>query len=48
MAVRAQVMFNWTGSKENHLSIKKGEKVVVLQQGEKWWSGEVDGKVGGL
>lgn len=42
------MLFTWRGSKDNQLSIMKGEVVTVLQQSEKWWSGEVDGKVGGL
>ena len=39
-------MYNWKGSKDNHLSIKKGQFVRVLSKSEKWWSGEVEGRVG--
>lgn len=45
-AVNAQVIFSWQGSKDNHLSLVRGEVVCVLEQREKWWSGEYQGKVG--
>ena len=45
--LRAQVIFSWKGSKDNHLPIQRGEIVSVLQQSEKWWSGEFNGKVTG-
>ena len=44
--VKAIVKFSWSGSKDNHLSLKRGAIVSVYQQSEKWWSGELDGKVG--
>ena len=42
----AVVLFSWQGSKDNHLSITKGERIGILQQGDKWWSGEKGGKAG--
>jgi hypothetical protein len=45
-AVQAKVLFSWQGSKDNHLSLVRGEVVRVLQQSEKWWSGEMQGQVG--
>jgi len=45
--LRARVIFSWTGSKDNHLPIQRGEMVTVLKQSEKWWSGEAGGKVSG-
>lgn len=42
----AVVIFSWQGSKDNHLTITKGDRIGILQQGDKWWSGEKDGKVG--
>lgn len=45
--IQAKVLFPWEGSKDNHLSLVEGEVVQVLQQGEKWWSGQLLGdKVG--
>ena len=40
------MIFSWTGSKDNHLSLERGKVVRVLEQKEKWWSGEFEGKVG--
>lgn len=40
------MLFAWQGSKDNHLSLKRGAVVTVYEQGDKWWSGELDGKVG--
>ena len=45
-SVQAKVLFSWKGSKDNHLSLVRGEVVQVLQQSDKWWSGELQGKVG--
>lgn len=42
----AKVIYSWQGTKDNHLSIKRDETIRVLQQGQKWWSGEKDGSVG--
>ena len=44
--VKAKVLFAWQGSKDNHLSLKKGALLTVYEQKEKWWSGELEGKVG--
>ena len=43
---KAKVLYNWKGSKDNHLSIKKGEVISILNKSEKWWSGESKGSVG--
>ena len=44
--VKAKVLFAWKGSKDNHLSLIKGALLTVYEQKEKWWSGELEGKVG--
>ncbi len=46
MGVQAEVLYTWKGSKDNHLNLNKGEIVSLLQQSEKWWSGECNGAVG--
>ena len=38
--------FAWQGSKDNHLPLRRGAVLTVYEQNEKWWSGELDGKVG--
>ena len=43
---KAKVLYKWKGSKDNHLSIKKGEVISIIEQTEKWWSAESGGKVG--
>ena len=44
--MQAKVLFSWKGSKDNHLSLVEGEVIQVLQQSEKWWSGQLEDKVG--
>lgn len=44
--MKAKVLYSWKGSKDNHLPIKKGEVITVLQRSEKWWSGEAGGRLG--
>ena len=41
----AKAIFNWKGSKDSHLTIRKGDVISILQQGDKWWSGELNGQV---
>ena len=43
---KVKVLYNWKGSKDNQLVIKKGQIVRILSKTEKWWSGEVEGRVG--
>ena len=43
---KAKVLFAWKGSKDNHLSLRKGALVTVYEQKDKWWSGELEGNVG--
>lgn len=43
---KAKVLFSWQGSKDNHLSLNRGAVLTVYEQNEKWWSGELGGKVG--
>jgi len=45
----AVVLYDWNGSDpENHLSIKKDDKVKILDTNEDWLFGELDGKNGWL
>jgi len=39
----AKALFNWNDS---HLTIHKGDIISLLQQGDKWWFGELNGQVG--
>ena len=46
--VRAEVLYDFDAIEPTELSLKKGDIVVVLQQGDpsSWWKGELNGKVG--
>ncbi|KAK4336868.1 hypothetical protein RND71_043903 [Anisodus tanguticus] len=41
-----QVLYNWEGTDESHLSIKKGDKVKVLDKNQDWIFGECNNKTG--
>lgn len=43
-----QALYDWSGSDENHLSIKKDDKIKVLDSNQDWLFGELDGKTGWL
>ena len=40
------MLISWKGSMDNHLAIKKGEVIWVTDKSGKWWSGEIEGRVG--
>ena len=42
---KVEVIFDWEGSQPNHLTISKGDIIIVKQRGEGWWMGNKDGKV---
>lgn len=45
----AQVLYDWQGTDpENHLSIKKDDKVKIVDSNEDWLFGELNGKTGWL
>ena len=46
IVAKAKALYNWKGSKESHLTILKDDIISILQQGDKWWSGELNGQVG--
>ena len=43
-----QALYDWSGSDENHLSIKKDDMIKVLDSNQDWLFGELDGKTGWL
>ena len=40
-----KVRCTWNGSESNHLSIRQGQLVSILEKEKNWWRGESDGKV---
>ncbi|XP_060069660.1 intersectin-1-like [Ylistrum balloti] len=44
--LQAQALYPWKAKKDNHLSFNKGDIIVVKEQQEMWWSGELNGQVG--
>ncbi|KAL4232905.1 Intersectin 1 (SH3 domain protein) [Mactra antiquata] len=44
--LQAQALYPWKAKKENHLTFNKGDVILVKEQQDMWWSGEVGGKVG--
>ncbi|OCT79044.1 hypothetical protein XELAEV_18030140mg [Xenopus laevis] len=45
-SVKAQALCSWTAKKDNHLNFSKNDTIVVLEQQENWWFGEVRGQKG--
>ena len=43
-----QVLYDWSGTDENHLSIKKDDKIKILDTNQDWLFGELNGKTGWL
>ncbi|KAL8173194.1 UNVERIFIED_CONTAM: Intersectin-2, partial [Gekko kuhli] len=41
--LKAQALCSWTAKKENHLNFSKNDIIIVLEQQENWWFGEVGG-----
>ncbi|XP_053565597.1 intersectin-2 [Bombina bombina] len=44
--LRAQALCSWTAKKDNHLNFTKNDTIIVLEQQENWWFGEVRGQRG--
>ena len=44
--MKAEALYDWDGKKENHLSFRKGDVVLVREQQEHWWFGECNGQSG--
>ncbi|XP_075717100.1 intersectin-2 isoform X5 [Rhinoderma darwinii] len=44
--VKAQALCSWTAKKDNHLNFTKNDTIIVLEQQENWWFGEVRGQKG--
>ncbi|XP_060608466.1 intersectin-1-like isoform X3 [Ruditapes philippinarum] len=44
--LQAQALYPWKAKKENHLTFNKGDIILVKEQQDMWWSGEVGGKTG--
>ncbi|KAM4692947.1 intersectin-2 [Discoglossus pictus] len=44
--LKAQALCSWTAKKDNHLNFTKNDTIVVLEQQENWWFGEVRGQRG--
>ncbi len=46
MLAQAVAIFPWTARKDSHLSFEKGAIITLRKQGDSWWAGELNGKVG--
>ncbi|KAK3098160.1 hypothetical protein FSP39_016770 [Pinctada imbricata] len=44
--LQAQALYPWKAKKDNHLSFNKGDLIMVKEQQEMWWSGELNGQTG--
>jgi intersectin len=44
--LRAISIFPWKAHKDNQLSFPKNALITVRKQGDSWWAGELDGRVG--
>jgi len=40
-----EAIYPWLAKKDNHLTFSKCDVIVVKEQQEMWWSGELNGKV---
>ena len=43
--LQAQAVYTWRAKKDNHLTFEKGDVILVKEQQDMWWSGELNGKV---
>lgn len=43
--LKAQAIYTWMAKKDNHLTFNKGDVIIIKEQQEMWWSGELNGKV---
>ncbi|XP_074658567.1 intersectin-1-like isoform X3 [Tubulanus polymorphus] len=44
--LQAQALYPWRAKKDNHLTFNKGDIILVREQQDMWWSGELNGKIG--
>ena len=44
--VEAEALYAWEGKKENHLSFSRGDIILVREQQDIWWFGELNGLSG--
>ena len=43
--LQACALYPWRAKKENHLTFDKGDVILVKEQQDMWWSGELHGMV---
>ncbi|XP_033635342.1 intersectin-1-like [Asterias rubens] len=44
--VKAEALYNWQAKKDNHLSFKAGDILLLKEEQDMWWMGELNGKQG--
>ncbi|XP_036365508.1 intersectin-1 isoform X5 [Octopus sinensis] len=44
--LQAVALYPWKAKKENHLTFNKGDTIIVKEQQDMWWSGELNDKEG--
>ena len=44
--VKAEALYNWQAKKDNHLSFKAGDILLLKEEQDMWWLGELNGKQG--
>ncbi|XP_052090009.1 intersectin-1-like isoform X1 [Mytilus californianus] len=44
--LQAQALYPWKAKKDNHLTFNKGDVIVIKEQQDMWWSGELHGQIG--
>ncbi|CAE1260660.1 unnamed protein product [Acanthosepion pharaonis] len=44
--LQAVALYPWKAKKENHLTFNKGDTIIVKEQQDMWWSGELNGREG--
>lgn len=43
--LKAEALYQWKARQDNHLSFNKGDIILVKEQEDLWWMGELGGKV---
>ena len=44
--VKAEALYDWQAKKDNHLSFKAGDILLLKEEQDMWWMGELNGKQG--
>ena len=44
--LQAQALYPWKAKKDDHLTFNKGDVIVIKEQQDMWWSGELNGQIG--